>query len=1049
MTDIGRSAGQVWAFPFRAAALASVLLLVAVSAHAELPDPPPFYAIKDARVVVGNGQVLERATVLVANGLIEAVGTDLEIPADTKVLDGDSLTVYPGLIDPLTTLGLVAEAEGSDDSGGGGPRSGGGGSAPAPVLGPETRPATEPWREAGDFLDPEADFESWRQAGFTTALTVKEGGLFNGRGSLIHLGVGDPKDRVLARSVAQHMALDPLRSFRLFPSSLMGVLSYVDQTLMDTRHYMQARTVYGKDPAGKPRPRFEASLEALAEDLELRRSFLIPADNDLEIDRVLGIAQKHDLRPVIYGAQGAYARRAELSKAGIPVLLNLDWPEENKDRDPDADLGFRELYHRRMAVQSPAILASAGVPFAFYSAGLGSPSQVFEKVREAVEAGLDEDLALRAMTSSAAEILGLDDRLGTVEKGKIANLLLASSVPWAEDTEVEAVFVDGRYFSERKEDEGEKEPPAADVSGTWLLQLQTPRGVRDVTATLEMDDEGKVSGELDSERGKSDVEKGRMSADRLTFESTRSGGGRSMTASYTLVIEGERTSGTLSAGPMVFDIDGKRTAKAEKKEEGEATAEADQVTLEELESAMAVYRGPARSLGNFAISNARIFTVTGEPIDNGTVVVRDGKIAAVGHDIEVPAGLEIFDAAGGSLIPGIIDAHSHIAIDGAGNEGSLAVTSMVTIQDVINPHDIAIYRALAGGVTSVNVLHGSANPIGGGNAVLKLRWGSDADGMRFEGAPPGIKFALGENPKRSRASGSPGPRRYPATRMGVMDVIRQAFLDARAYQKVWADYRASKKTASSVPPRFDRKLEPLVEILEGKRLVHSHCYRADEILQLLRLAEEMGFKIATLQHVLEGYKVADEIAAHGAGASTFSDWWGYKVEAYDAIPHNAAILTERGVLVSINSDSGEEMRHLNQEAAKTQHWGGLTDDQALRLVTLNPAKQLGIDDRVGSIEVGKDADLVLYDGDPLSVRSVVQKTFVDGDLYFDIELDRERQAKIDGLKARLDPPKDEESDKGDDSEDGETADPADKSADPPGNTETPMMYSCRLHEGGH
>ena len=1046
MTDTGRSAAKGWALPSRVTALLCMSMWMAASAPAELPDPPPFYAVKDVRVVVGNGDVLEGATVLVADGLIEAVGVGLEIPADARVIEGGSLTVYPGLIDPLTGLGLASEATESRDSRGGSDGPGGNSSAPAPVLGPETRPATEPWREAGDFLDPEADFESWRQAGFTSAMTVKDGGFFNGRGSVIHLGAGDPKDRVLARSVAQHMGLDPIRSFRLFPSSLMGVLSYVDQTLMDTRHYMKARAAYEKSPTGRQRPRFEASLEALAEDLEQGRAFLIPADNDLEIDRVLGMAEKHQLRPVIYGGQGAYARRAELSKADVPVLINLDWPEENKDRDPDADTSFRELYHRRMSVQSPAMLASAGVPFAFYSAGLGSPSQVFEKVRAAVEAGLDEQVALRAMTSGAAEILGLDDRLGTVEKGKIANLVVATDLPWAEDVEVQGVFVDGRYFFERKEDEGEKEPPASDVSGTWALQLQTPGGARDITATLEMDEEGKVSGELESERGTSQIEKGRMSADRLTFESTRTGGGRTMTASYTLMVEGERVDGTLSAGSMVLDLNGERTAKAEEKDGAEEAEEVDEVTADELESAMAVFQGPAKRLGSFVVTHAKVFTVTGEPIENGTVIVRDGKIDAVGEGLDVPAGLEVFDADGGSLIPGIIDAHSHIAIDGAGNEGSLAVTSMVTIQDVIDPHDIAIYRALAGGVTSINVLHGSANPIGGGNAVLKLRWGSNADGMRFEGAPPGIKFALGENPKRSRSTGRSGPRRYPATRMGVMDVIRQAFLDAKAYQKGWADYRATSKGGSSVPPRVDRKLEPLVEILEGKRLVHSHSYRADEILQLLRLAEEMGFKVATLQHVLEGYKVADEIAAHGAGASTFSDWWGYKVEAYDAIPHNAALMTERGVSVSVNSDSAEEMRHLNQEAAKAMHWGGLSHEQALRLVTLNPAEQLGIDHRVGSIEVGKDADLVLYDGDPLSVRSVVQKTFIDGDLYFDIELDRERQATIDGIKARLNPPKDEDSDEGDGEE---TGDEPDTKAEDPGAYEELMTYSCRLHEGGH
>lgn len=404
------------------------------------------------------------------------------------------------------------------------------------------------------------------------------------------------------------------------------------------------------------------------------------------------------------------------------------------------------------------------------------------------------------------------------------------------------------------------------------------------------------------------------------------------------------------------------------------------------------------------IQNATILTVTKGTIEKGSILIRNGKIAQVGKSVRVPEGATLIDASGMYVIPGIIDAHSHIAVDGGVNEGSIAVSAMVGIEDVLDPDDINIYRDLAGGVTAANVLHGSANPIGGKNAVIKLRWGQDARGLLFEGAPPGIKFALGENPKRSNFTPPPGvPRRYPQTRMGVMDVIRQAFVEARQYRKEWDDYRqrvaAGEKNV--VPPRRDLKLETLVEVLEGKRLVHAHCYRADEILQLIRLAEEFGFKIATFQHVLEGYKVAKEIAAHGAGASTFSDWWAYKVEAYDAIPYNAALMTQKGVVVSINSDSAEEARHLNQEAAKTIKYGGLSQTEALKLVTLNPAKQLRIDHRVGSIEVGKDADLVLYDKHPLSVYAVVQKVLIDGQVYFDRQQDLARRAEIEKEKKEL------------------------------------------------
>jgi len=404
------------------------------------------------------------------------------------------------------------------------------------------------------------------------------------------------------------------------------------------------------------------------------------------------------------------------------------------------------------------------------------------------------------------------------------------------------------------------------------------------------------------------------------------------------------------------------------------------------------------------IQNATILTITKGTIENGSILIRDGKIAAVGKSVRVPAGAQVIDAKGQYVMPGIIDCHSHIAVDGSVNEGSIAVSSMVAIADVLDPDDINIYRDLAGGVTTANILHGSANPMGGLNAVIKLRWGKPAHELVFEGAKPGIKFALGENPKRSNRTPQPGVEpRYPATRMGVEDVIREAFREAREYKKAWERYNRRKAAGEQnlIPPKRNLKLDPLVEILEGKRFVHAHCYRADEILMLIRVANEFGFKVRTFQHVLEGYKVAKEIAAHGAGASTFSDWWAYKVEAYDAIPYNAALMTNYGVVVSINSDSAEEARHLNQEAAKTMKYGGLSETEALKLVTLNPAIQLDIAGRVGSIEVGKDADLVIYDKHPLSVYAVAQKVLIDGQVYFDRQADIARRAELEKEKKEL------------------------------------------------
>jgi imidazolonepropionase-like amidohydrolase len=414
-------------------------------------------------------------------------------------------------------------------------------------------------------------------------------------------------------------------------------------------------------------------------------------------------------------------------------------------------------------------------------------------------------------------------------------------------------------------------------------------------------------------------------------------------------------------------------------------------------------QGPAPQSRLVALRGGTVLTVANGTIPNGTVLLKDGKIAAVGANVTVPAGAEIVDTTGQFVSPGIIDAHSHIAAD-AINEGGTTVSSMTGIEDVLDPMDVNIYRDLAGGTTTANVLHGSANPIGGKNQVIKLRWGKTrADEIKFDGAMPGIKFALGENPKDMATGGAQtAPRRYPMTRLGVEFVIRDAFTRAKAYQKAWQEFEKKKGPGLGlVPPRRDLQLEPLVEILEGKRLVHAHCYRADEILMLIRLAEEMGFTIATFQHVLEGYKVAKEIAAHGAGASTFSDWWAYKVEAIDAIPGNAAIMTRKGVLVSVNSDSAEHARRLNTEAAKSIKWGGLSEDEALKMVTINPARQLRIDSRVGSLEAGKDADVVVWNHHPLSSYAIVERAYIDGTVYYDRKGEERRLTELQKEKSTL------------------------------------------------
>lgn len=395
--------------------------------------------------------------------------------------------------------------------------------------------------------------------------------------------------------------------------------------------------------------------------------------------------------------------------------------------------------------------------------------------------------------------------------------------------------------------------------------------------------------------------------------------------------------------------------------------------------------------GEVLIKNATVLTATKGTLQGTDILIRDGKIARIGKGLTAASGAKTIDATGKFVSPGIIDAHSHSMLS-AINEGSLAVTSMTDVREMLDPSDISIYRALAGGVTSALLLHGSANPIGGQSVTVKFRWGHPAGDYPISDAPPGIKFALGENVKQSSRTFTQGQTpRYPRTRMGTMEVIRDAFRRARDYKQSWDDYRAKKTT---VPPRVDEELQPLVEILEGKRLVHCHGYRSDEHLNMLKIADEFGFKVGTLQHALEAYKFAPELAKHGAGASIFADSWSYKLEAYDSIPYNAYVLWKNGVLVSINSDDDGRMRRLNMDAAKAMKYGGVPEEDSLRMITINPAKQLGIDKRTGSIEVGKDGDIVIWNEHPFSPYSHPEVTMIEGEIFFDRAQDRANQALI-------------------------------------------------------
>jgi imidazolonepropionase-like amidohydrolase len=730
-----------------------------------------------------------------------------------------------------------------------------------------------------------ADVVKARNSGITTALVVAKEGVLPGQSVILNLSGERPEAMVLRQPAALHLHM--ATATRQYPSALMGTMAYARQALLDAARARDAWTAWEKSPRGQRRPSYDPALAPWQQVLAGRLPLVVTCALENDVRRALALADEFGVKLVLAGVPQGF-RVAELLKTRrLPLLVSVNF-------DPPRAGGFfggfdEEQERRRIkdAERNPAELQKAGVTFALASAW--APDFV-AGIRTAVEKGLPSDAALRAATLVAAEALALSETAGSLEAGKLANVVAWSGEPFAKDTKPRYVFVDGRLYEPEEDDK------------------------RDA--------------------------------------SKRPGAG-----------EG-------SAKPA-----GEGAAKAEKAEDK---------PLPPLPTSP-----PPFAAGQVvAISGGTVLSVGPQgDIPGGTVLIRDGKIAAVGKDVAVPEGALVIDARGRYVMPGIIDTHSHTAIEGGVNECTDVITAETRVRDVIDHHDVSIYRQLAGGVTAVNVLHGSCNAIGGQNAVLKLRWGQTPDGLVFKEALRGIKFALGENVKRSNFRGAGEPR-YPGTRMGVEVVLREAFLRARAYKKEWADHEAKlkglpAKADKPVAPRRDLRLETLRDILDGKILVHSHGYRADEMLMLMDVADEFGFKVRTFQHGLEAYKIASEIARHGAGVGTFIDWWAYKVEAMGATPYNPAILSRRGVRVSLNSDSDELARRLYWDAAKAVKYGGVSEAEALRMITLNAAWQLGVDRYVGSLEAGKQADVGIWSGHPLSPQARCEMTLVDGQVYFD------------------------------------------------------------------
>jgi imidazolonepropionase-like amidohydrolase len=834
---------------------------------------PTVFAVRDARVVTEPGKVLPRATVVIRDGLIEAVGPKVKVPADALVIEGKGLTVYHGFLDGMSNWGFDAALR----------RSGTG--APAAVdLASEAAAATRTDYRKGmtpDFVvgtalkADETQAEAWRRLGFTAHLTAPAGGIVVGQSALVSLSNAPPREAVVRSPAALHTA------FQVFgpdyPRALMGVIAHNRQTFLDAGHYQRAWAAFQKNGGGGRRPPTDPALAAVGLALSGKLPVVFEADSRDEIHRALDFAAEFRLRPIIYGGRDAWKAADRLKKNHVPVLLRLNFteplPAERLQMVPARIRAEREE-RLRAEVRNAALLYKQGIIFGISTQGQAGnkPAEKFqENLRRAIAEGLPAEAALKALTTDAAGILGVGKQLGVIAPGRSAHLVITDGGFHEAGTRVCEVFADGVRFTYAK-----------------------PR-----TAA-------------------------------------------------------ERKLAPQKARP-------KKTKPA--KDDPASETEADRIPK-------------LRTGGNVLIRGATVLTVTRGTLAGTDILVRGGKIARIGKGLTPDKGMAVIEAAGLFVMPGIIDTHCHFAISGGVNEFSLSVVPEVRVRDVINSEDHQLYRALAGGVTTARLLHGSANVIGGQDAVIKLKYGRPAGELLIADAPRGVKFALGENVKRRRG-------RFPNTRLGVQALLIRAFTAARAYRRKWDEYERARKAGKPVTePRRDLRLEALADVLAGDLKVHCHCYRADEILMLLRVADRFKFKIKSLQHALEGYKIGPEIADHGASCSTFSDWWAFKIEAYDAIPFNTALLHQAGAKVCLKSDSNELTRHLYQEAAKCIKYGGMSETEALKTITLHGAEQLGLEKRVGSIEVGKDADLVIFNGHPLNSYSRPEMTLVEGEVYF-------------------------------------------------------------------
>lgn len=936
-------------------------------------NTPSVHAFTNATIVTSPGRVIQNGTLVIRDGVIEAAGRNVRVPADARVWDMDGKTIYPGFIDAYSNVGMKSPREELDR----GSRS----------WNPQIRSNL---RAEEEYETEDDGSEALRAQGFTTALSVPPLGIFRGQASTISLSNISVADRVVRPGVAHAVSLRRSSEFGFtYPTSQTGVIALIRQTFYDADWHNRAHTVYESNPAGLQRPEWNASLAALSNTVDGSQPVLFETNNDEEILRALRFTDEFDITPWIRGNGHEYKLIDVLQDAEVPLVLPLVYPDTPEIDTPEDALNedLEDLRHWYLAPENPYRLEEAGIRFSLTTDGLEKAEEFHPNLRKAVKLGFSKEAALASLTTNPAALTGIDATHGTIEPGKAANLVIADGDIFEDGTRILDVWVDGHSFTINPEKE-------MDPRGTWQVTLGI-NGTAGGEMTIRETRPGRLGGTL-TVNGE-EIELMSVSVDDVARRFRADFDGSAMGLSGRV-----RLTASVSSGGMIgwgevtgqdrIEWSASRTAEAEAIEDREPSELNRSVELTDLRPSMEFGRESMPDMPqNILVRNATLWTMGPDGVlENGDLLITEGKVVEIGTDLRAPRNALVIDAEGRHVTPGLIDPHIHSGVNGV-NEVGNAIVPEVRMKDVLDIYNIWMYRQAAGGLTSAHVMHGSANPIGGQNVAIKMRWGALSDDLPIEGAPRTVKFALGENPKRV------GSNRYPETRMGTEQIIADRFRMARDYEARWDEWNS---TQEGIPPRRDLRMDAIIDILNEDILVQSHSYRHDEILMLMRLAEDFDFRIKAFHHGVEAYKVAPELAEHGAAAVVWTDWGAFKIEAYDNTNYNARLLTEAGVLTSLHSDNSQIASRMNWEAAKMVRTG-MDPFDALELVTLSPAKVLGIDDKVGSLEPGKDADFVIWSGDPLSTFSKPEQTWIDGRKYFDLEEDLILQRRVENERAQL------------------------------------------------